>query len=221
MDVTEGDGAQLELAGGPARESAAPGEPDAARSLHRRTDSAGSREAARYRATDESRHARDAAIFEALRRRPWQTSLELFTAEAELLTGAGVHDRTDLARRLPILLRHHLVSRIDPDRYPTVKPCRAAGSPCFRWALAGAPGAEDWLGARSHHQTPAPVESRRFRTPKRGRCGPTVANSAGELSGGSQGARVGIDCERCDGRGWVLGSDGVARPCACRPPGRL
>lgn len=208
---------QLGLFRGPSPSAA---EPDPARALHRRSDSAGSRAAASYRTKDERRRDRKAAVLEALRRRPWQTSLELFTDEAELLTGAGVKDRTEVARWLPILLRHHLVSRIDPDRYPTVKPCREAGSPCFRWALAGSPGAEDWLGARSHYQTPAPVEPRSSDTPKRGRSGPTGADSPGELPGGGQGARLGVGCERCEGRGWVLGSDGVARPCTCRPQGR-
>ncbi len=192
-----GERPQLPLFRGPA--PSAP-EPDEARSQHRRSDSAGSREAARYRATDESRHARDAAVFEALRRRPWQTSLELFTAEAELLTGAGVSDRTDLARRLPILLRRELVSRIDPDRFPTVRPCREAGIRCHRWALAGATGAEDWLEARA--SSPARPRARRAIHPAPS--GPAV----------SQGASVG--CELCEGRGWVLGSEGIAHPCACR-----
>ena len=189
MGMNGGERPQLPLFRGQA--PPAP-EPDEARSQHRRSDSAGSREAARYRATDESRHARDAAVLEALRRRPWQTSLELFTAEAELLTGAGVSDRTDLARRLPILMhRKKLVSRIDPDLFPTVRPCSEAGIRCHRWALAGATGAEDWLEVRAS-SPPAP------------RVGPTVR----------PGSSVG--CETCEGRGWLLGPEGIAHPCACR-----
>lgn len=198
MGVTGGGRPQLGLfRGGP---SPAPADPDPARSLHRRSDSAGSREAARYRAAAEGRHDRTAAVLEALRRRPWQTSRELFADEAEFLTGAGVLDRTDLARRLPILLRRELVSRIDPDRYPTVRPCRETGTRCHRWALAGEAGAEDWLEARVSSRPR--TRGRRAISPAR--TGPAVG----------QGPRVG--CDRCEWQGWLLGKDGVARPCACR-----
>lgn len=202
MGMSGGGRPQLPLFRGPAPSSP---EPDEARSLHRSSDSAGSREAARYRAADESRHARDAAVLEALRRRPWQTSLELFTAEAEFLTGAGVSDRTDLARRLPLLLRRKLVCRIDPDLFPTVRPCREAGSPCYRWALAGEAGAEGWLEVRAS-SPPAPRvgPTVRRRSPPRPQVGPTVR----------PGSSVG--CETCEGRGWLLGPEGIARPCACR-----
>lgn len=204
MGMSGGGRPQLPLFRGPAPSSP---EPDEARSLHRSSDSAGSREAARYRAKDESRHDRKAAVLEALRRRPWQTSLELFTDEAELLTGAGVKDRTEVARWLPILLRRNLVSRIDPDRYPTVRRCRVAGTPCHRWALPDATGAEDWLEVRS---SSSPRRGQRSR--KSGR-GPSARPAAPPAS---QGGSVGGGCELCEGRGWVLGSEGIAHPCACR-----
>ncbi|MEO8277420.1 MAG: hypothetical protein ABI639_14495 [Thermoanaerobaculia bacterium] len=120
-----------------------------AKPLHRRQDSTGSKLAARDLVASGRRNTHEEAVLEALSRHPWQTSLELDKAEHGFLSGRGVKDRAEAARRLPGLLERKLIVRLDPRDNPSIRPCRIARSLCFRWALVGAEGAEAWLTNRA------------------------------------------------------------------------
>lgn len=113
--------------------------------LHRRADSSGSKRAARMLVASGRLTSHVEAVLAALERRPWHTSLELDGAEHEFLAELGVRDRTEVARRLPGLLKAKLVVRLNPDDNPSILPCRRAASKCYRWAVAGAEGASAWL----------------------------------------------------------------------------
>jgi hypothetical protein len=116
--------------------------------LHRRTDSTGSKRAARDLVKSGRRDTHEAAVLEAVGRQPWCTSLELGQDQAQFLREHGIHDRTAAARRLKGLLDRGLVIRLDDRDNPSIAPCRFASSKCFRWALAGSVGAERWLTDR-------------------------------------------------------------------------
>jgi hypothetical protein len=110
--------------------------------LHRRADSTGSRAAARELVASGRLQSHGEVVIEALRAHPWVTSLELDAFEHRFLAAHGVKDRTEAARRLPGLLKDGLVVRLDPRDNPTLLRCRVCDSLCFRWAVAGADGAE-------------------------------------------------------------------------------
>lgn len=139
---------QMPLFGAPqARETAIVAE---ASPLHRRSDSTGSKRAARMLVASGRLTSHAEAVLAALERRPWHTSLELDGAEHEFLAELGVRDRTEAARRLPGLLKRGLVVRLDPKDNPSILPCRrasfnGASVNCYRWAVAGAEGAGAWL----------------------------------------------------------------------------
>lgn len=135
--------AQLPLFGAPQAADAAV--VAAATPLHRRSDSHGSRAAAKNLVAKGWRATHDAAVLEALARRPWSTSLELDRDEHAFLSSLGVRDRTETARRLPGLLKRQMVIRLDPDDNPSIRPCSRAQSKCHRWAVAGTTGAAAWL----------------------------------------------------------------------------